>query len=370
MGEASILLVDDENIIRKCLTKELKAEHFSVTEVANGVDAIRAIQDFQFNLVITDLMMEGIDGFGVLKAVKELAPLTRVMVITGYGDIRTAIEALHLGADDFLVKPFEMEEFLFRIRRCLEKRSLIEMLMEKTNQLEKEITRRRLIEEQLLESDNRFRLALDASSNGVWDRNLVTGETYHGDNWYRTLGYTNKEIIKSFEELLHPDDREKVFALGEDHLQGKCPRFEAEFRLRNQAGDWQWVLSRGKVVTRDNQGKALRIIGTITDISQLKKEEAELIQSQEQLMKQLQERTEKLREYDTAIPVALNKCDEDRKNSFDRVLANIPGWVESLLDQMEDYQSPEQRLVFANELRARICTLISPAGNMSQDNGD
>lgn len=369
MGEASILLVDDENIIRKCLTKELKAEHFSVTEVANGVDAIRAIQDFQFNLVITDLMMEGIDGFGVLKAVKELAPLTRVMVITGYGDIRTAIEALHLGADDFLVKPFEMEEFLFRIRRCLEKRSLIEMLMEKTNQLEKEITRRRLIEEQLLESDNRFRLALDASSNGVWDRNLVTGETYHGDNWYRTLGYTNKEI-KSFEELLHPDDREKVFALGEDHLQGKCPRFEAEFRLRNQAGDWQWVLSRGKVVTRDNQGKALRIIGTITDISQLKKEEAELIQSQEQLMKQLQERTEKLREYDTAIPVALNKCDEDRKNSFDRVLANIPEWVESLLDQMEDYQSPEQRLVFANELRARICTLISPAGNMSQDNGD
>ena len=146
-------------------------------------------REAQYDLVITDLMMPGIDGFGVLKAVKDMAPLTSVIILTGYGDMRSAIDALRLGADDFLLKPCDIEELVFRIRRCLERRSLLQRLMEQKIQLEEEIDRRRLVEEQLLESDSRFRLALDVSSNGVWDRNLLTGETYHGENWYRTLGY-------------------------------------------------------------------------------------------------------------------------------------------------------------------------------------
>ena len=306
---ASILLVDDEFVIRKSLAKELRSERFSVTDVASGIDAIGALQKLQFNIVITDLMMEGIDGFGVLKAVKELAPLTRIIVITGYGDLRTAIDAMHLGADDFLVKPFEVEELIFRIRRCLEKRNLIEMLLEKTQQLEKEIQRRGNIEERLTQNDTRFRQALDAASNGVWDSNLRTGEIYHGEKWHRTLGYPQDEM-PVIEEIVHPDDRERVFRLCHDHIQGKTPFFEAELRLRNKAGGWQWVLSRGQVVERDNRGGALRLLGTITDIDKLKQVEERLLQTQEELRRQAQERADDLAELKNALRRAQRESDE------------------------------------------------------------
>ncbi len=133
---ASILFVDDEDVIRKSLARNLREEHFTVTAVADGSEAISALQERQYDLVITDLMMAGIDGLDVLKAVKKLAPLTSVIILTGYGDMRSAIDALRLGADDFTLKPCEVEELVFRIRRCLEKRSLLQSLIEQKRQLE------------------------------------------------------------------------------------------------------------------------------------------------------------------------------------------------------------------------------------------
>ena len=175
MAQTSILFVDDEEVIRTSFTRELQAAHFAVTAAADGSEAVAALRAVQFDLVITDLMMPGLDGFGVLKAAKELSPQTSVIILTGYGDMRAAIDALRLGADDFTLKPCEMEELLFRIGRCLEKRSLLQQLAAQNRQLTEEIVRRQQTEALLVESENRFRLALDASSNGVWDRNLVTG---------------------------------------------------------------------------------------------------------------------------------------------------------------------------------------------------
>jgi PAS domain S-box-containing protein len=281
MASIAILFVDDEKLIRNSFSRNLRAEGFTVVAVEGGQEAIRALEDGQYDLVITDLMMPGIDGFGVLKAAKKLAPQTSVIILTGYGDMRSAIDALRLGADDFTLKPCENDEIILRIRRCLEKQSLLQMLASKNQQLEEEIKQRQLVEEQLRESDNRFRLALDAASNGVWERNLLTGEVYYGENWHHTLGYEDDKKFSGkhfFENLLHPDDREKVLTQREAHVQGKTPRYEVEYRIRNKAGGWQWMLSRGKAIARDEQGKAQRILGTITDITRLKEFEAGLEQ--------------------------------------------------------------------------------------------
>ena len=110
LSDISILLVDDEKLIRKTFAKDLKAEHFKVTAVAGGQEAINALEQEQYDLVITDLMMPDIDGFAVLKTAKRLAPETSVIILTGYGDMRSAIDALRLGADDFTLKPCEIEE--------------------------------------------------------------------------------------------------------------------------------------------------------------------------------------------------------------------------------------------------------------------
>lgn len=121
MSNISILLVDDEMLIRKSFTRELRAEGFTVTAVANGREAIDEIEKEKFDLVITDLNMPVVDGFGVLKAVKQRAPQTCVFILTGAGDIRAAIDALRLGADEFVLKPCDIAELTFRIRRCLKK---------------------------------------------------------------------------------------------------------------------------------------------------------------------------------------------------------------------------------------------------------
>jgi PAS domain S-box-containing protein len=363
----SILFVDDESVIRKSLTRELSEEHFTVTAVADGNEAISALRKAQYDLVITDLMMAGIDGFGVLKAVKEQAPLTRVIILTGYGNMRFAIDALRLGADDFTIKPCDIEELVFRIRRCLEKRSLLQLLMTQKHQLEKEIEARRVIEEQLRESENRFRLALDASSNGVWDRNLLSGETYFGENVVRTLGYDPEDREEfAFEDLLHPDDRQRVLTLRDDHIRGKTPRYEAEYRLRNKDGGWQWILSRGQVIARDKQGRALRMVGTLTDITSLKDAEAALLRSRTELEQRVRERTAELLEANVALKVVLKKTEEDRMILSDRVNANSTRLVEPLLDRLKACRLTEKQQELVDILQANIKEVTSPfADNFS-----
>ncbi|WP_319586710.1 response regulator [uncultured Desulfobulbus sp.] len=363
MAETTILFVDDEDIIRKSFTRELQLEHFEVTAVASGGEAISALENGQYDLVVTDLMMPGIDGFGVLKAAKNLAPFTSVIILTGYGDMGSAIDALRLGADDFTLKPCEVEELVFRIRRCLEKRNLLQMLSQQNQRLEEEIHRRQQVETQLIESEHRFRLALDTSSNGVWDRDLRTGEVYFGENWHRTLGYRDKGEIsdnQSFEELLHPEDRARVLALRDAHIQGETARYEAEFRIRNKEGGWQWMLSRGQAVDRDAQGKALRIIGTHTDITRLKEVEAELHCAKADLEKRVQERTAELSETNIALTVLLKKREEDRATLSEQVLANSTKLVEPFLDRLSESGLNEQQRALVEILRANIVELTSP----------
>jgi PAS domain S-box-containing protein len=363
MTGISILFVDDEKLIRNSFTRDLRAEHFTVTAMAGGGEAINALENGRYDLVVTDLMMPEIDGFAVLKAVKKFAPQTSVIILTGYGDMRSAIDALRLGADDFALKPCEIEELVFRIQRCLEKRSLLQMLTLKNQQLEEEINRRQRVEAQLSESEKRFRLALDAASNGVWDRNLITDEVYFGEGWCRTLGYEEGNELRdeqSFENLLHPDDRERVRTLCDAHIQGKTPRYEAEYRIRDKAGDWQWMLSRGQVAVRDKQGRALRLIGTFTDITRMKEIEAELKRTQAELEQRVQARTVELTDSNIALTVLLKKREEDRVNLNEQVLSSTVQLVEPFLDRLKDTRLTEEQRVLVDILRANIKELTSP----------
>ncbi len=363
MTEISILFVDDEDVIRNSFARELRMEDFAVTTADGGEEAIKALENGRYDLVITDLMMPGTDGFAVLKAVKKSAPLTGVLILTGYGDMRSAIDALRLGADDFTLKPCEIEELVFRIRRCLEKQTLLKTLATQNQCLEEEMVQRRRVEKQLVESENRFRLALDASSNGVWDRNLVTGAVYFGENWHRTLGYADTSEINSedsFSKLLHPDDRDRVLALRAAHIRGETPRYEAEFRMRNKAGGWQWILSRGQVVAWEEQGQALRIIGTHTDITRLKEVETELQLAHDQLEQRVKERTAELYETNIALTVLLKKREDDRGIMAEQIIANAANLVEPFLDRLSESGLNEQQQVLVGILRENISELTSP----------
>lgn len=126
MKKKTVLLVDDEPIILKSIAKELTGEGYDVIKASCGEEAVAAMGKKHFCLVITDLMMEGLDGIAVLKHAKKMNPDLPVIIITGFADLRSAIAALRLGADDYLLKPCDIEELLFRVEGCLEKFALRE----------------------------------------------------------------------------------------------------------------------------------------------------------------------------------------------------------------------------------------------------
>ncbi|MBT3226099.1 MAG: response regulator [Bacteroidetes bacterium] len=139
MKKYKILLVDDDPFILQTIGPALEDKGYEITTIGNGADAISLINKSPYDLVLTDLMMENIDGFQVLKAVKKLETETMVIVLTGYGDVNLAIDCLRLGADDFVLKPCKLEELLFRLKNCfgnLETKEKIkrteEKLVEKT----------------------------------------------------------------------------------------------------------------------------------------------------------------------------------------------------------------------------------------------
>jgi DNA-binding NtrC family response regulator len=124
MRKYSILLVDDDPIITAGTGSDLEEIGYEVTTADCGERAIESLNQCSFDLVITDLVMAPINGIGVLKKSKEVNPETMVIVLTGFGDMTSAIDALRLDADDYMLKPCDPEEMHFRISRCLEKLEL------------------------------------------------------------------------------------------------------------------------------------------------------------------------------------------------------------------------------------------------------
>lgn len=356
MSNKSILLVDDEKLIRNSFSWELRAAGFTVAVAADGGEAVEMLARESFDLVITDLKMPVLDGFGVLKAVKNNTPQTSVIILTGYGDMRSAIDALRLGADDFTHKPCEVDEIVFRINRCLEKQSLLQTLAQRNQELEGEIRRREQVELQLRESDIRFRLALDSASNGVWDHDLRTGQLYYGPNWQRNLGYAAEDAggqCLEFATIVHPDDQQRMRDEYKNHILGKTEAYEVEFRVRTETGEWKWMLSRGSAVSRNERGEAQRIIGTITDITRMKALEAQLEQ-------QVVERTAELTSSNIALTVLLKKREEDRNSLAELTLSNATKLVEPFLERLQESGLTEQQKTLVEIILTNVRELTTP----------
>jgi len=362
MESNKILIVDDEAIIRLSLAREIGLEKYEVDTVAGGEEAITMLRQNRYDLVITDLVMPGIDGLGVLEVAKEVSPEMCVIILTGHGNMEAVIKALRMGADDFLTKPADINELLFRIFRCLEKQSLLRQLSLQNRRLRDEIKRRQRAEKELSRNEERYRLALDASSDGLWEENLETKEAYFGERWHRTLGFSDKDAQKpgcSWRDLLHPDDAEKALTLLQEHIEGKKSGYEAEFRMKNKEGSYQWILSRGKVVARDEQQRPLRVLGTHTDITRLKHAEGELKRAQDKLEQKVLDRTTELEEINIALKVLLKKREEDQTVFEQRVLANVTDLVAPYLVKLEKSRLNDQQRLLLEILKSNISELTS-----------
>lgn len=124
LNKGKILIVEDEKSMREVLGILLEGEGYDVTLAAGGIDGMALLNRDIFDMVITDINMPKVNGFEILKKVRETSPDTLVIMITAFGTTESAIEAMQLGAYDYIHKPFKIDEIRLVVKKALEKRKL------------------------------------------------------------------------------------------------------------------------------------------------------------------------------------------------------------------------------------------------------
>ena len=141
----------------------------------------------------------------------------------------------------------------------------------------RDISVRRSNELALIESEARWKFAIEGAGDGLWDWNIQTGKAFYSPRYKTMLGFAEEEIGDTADEWskrIHPDDAPGVFAALQPYMEGKSGSALVEFRMLRKDGSWMWTLGRGMVVERDAEGKPLRMIGTNSDITERKQAEA------------------------------------------------------------------------------------------------
>ena len=177
------------------------------------------------------------------------------------------------------------------------------------------ITERKLAEKALRASEERLDLALRGSNDGLWDWDLKTGELYLSQRWKSLLGYADEALANCYdtwERLLHPEDKEPAVALLNDFLEGRSVKYQAEFRMVHRDGHDVDILARAFLVFND-QGEAVRMVGTHADVTERKKLELQYRQAQKM--------------------EAVGQLAGGMAHDFNNILSAILGYSHLILDQ-------------------------------------
>ena len=197
---------------------------------------------------------------------RRLLPLHAAVELVAQGNLGYRIETN--GSDEF-------SELALGIN------SMTGKLQELTQNLEKQVAERT---EALQISEERWKFAIEGAGDGLWDWNNQTGKAFYSPRYKEMFGYAEADIGDTADEWskrIHPDDAPGVMAALQPYMDGKPGSATVEFRMLCKDGSWKWTLGRGMVVSRDAEGKPLRMIGTNTDISERKQAELALRESEE-----------------------------------------------------------------------------------------
>lgn len=296
----TILLVEDEAIIALASEKILTRHGFTVITAYSGEDAVEIfLQSPEIDLVLMDINLRpGMDGTRAAEIILRHREIPLIFLsshterdvvektegITSYGYI------VKNSGEVVLIASIKMAFRLFEARM---------------KEREKDAALRK--------SEERFALAMEAARDGLWDWNVAGGEVYYSPGYARMLGYAPEEIPADrgfWLGLIHPDDRDAALTANNDCVENVRDDFSIEFRMRARNGEWRWILGRGKAVARDGNGRALRMVGTHVDITDLKMTEMAL-----------REKRELLQLFIEHAPAALAMFDRDM-----RYLAVSPRW--------------------------------------------
>ncbi len=261
----------DDSII---LTRTLRQGGYdlTLTRVDNAASLEAALNERSWDVVIADWNVPSIHVLSVMQQLKQADKDLPFIIVSGAIGEEAAVEAMLAGANDYVMK-----NKLARLVPAIE-RELRETAVRR---------RKQAVEQSLIEFEQRLELALEGGSIGIWDLCIPTGVALYDTHWAQMLGYEVHELaphVRTWHALLHPEDIHDALNLWGEHVQGRIPMYEDEFRLLAKGGEYRWILSRGKVVERDATGSALRAIGMHMDITKRKHTEEALAERSKALM--------------------------------------------------------------------------------------
>ncbi|MBF0094061.1 MAG: diguanylate cyclase [Alphaproteobacteria bacterium] len=267
-----VLVIDDDPHLLSALSRQL-GERFDLYSALSGREGVGMVtgantSNQPFAVVLCDMRMPGMNGIETLKAIRDIAPITVRMMLTGDADQQTAIQAINEGdIFRFYAKPCPAGVLGEGIAAGVRQSQLLQA------------------ERRLAENEERWRLALQAVGDGVWDWTPPTGRMVFSDGWCRMLGHEAGDVAETdreWRDRIHPEDRAAVTGALDAHLRGETPDFRCEHRLLCRAEGYRWFLGRGVTVHRAADGSPARVIGTLSDVTERRRmEEVLRLQTEE-----------------------------------------------------------------------------------------
>jgi|GEM_PF-767458 len=276
---ASFVIMRDstEQMEAARLIRESEEKYRSLIERAN--DGIVILQSG--NVKFINQMMANILGYEVEEILNTpflnfIAPTEKEKILEIYqkrqaGESVPQIYESMLVRKDGTLKPVEFNNGIITYNGQIATQTYI-----------RDITERKVAEKALIESEQRYALAVEGVNEGIFDWNLETNEVYFSNNYKAIVGFSPDEMkneLPEWESRIHPDDKERVMQANHDYIDGHISAYNPEYRLMHRNGDYRWILSRG-VCLRDSNGKAYRMAGSHMDITDRRKSEEKLRESE------------------------------------------------------------------------------------------
>ena len=361
-----ILLIDDEADILRVLSMSLRADGYEVVTALSGEEGLAVFEKESPDLVLTDIKMPGMDGIEVLKRIKSLSDEPEVIIITGHGDIDSAIEALQFGASDFINKPVRDKALAISLKRALEKIDIKRRLKTYTHELEDQVA----LATQELRRRSNFQIKLIRSSNdGIVatdrDLNIVIfnpgAERIFGHppsamiNKRRATDIYTREILDVFNDVIHGDRRKWGISW-------------RETAIVSQNGETIPVRFSGAVLHEKE-----KMVGTVAffqDLREIKRLEHELVNSERLaaigqtvagLSHGIKNILHGLKGGSYLVDIGIKKGDTDRlKNGWQMVKKNIDRTADLVLDLLSysKEREPEYGNCVPNEIAEEVIELL------------
>lgn len=271
-----LLLIDDEPDILRLLAMSLRSDGYDVLTADSGEAGMRTFETDTPEVVLTDIRMPGMDGIDVLRRIKAASPDTEVIIITGHGDIDLAIEALQLGASDFINKPIKDQALAVALKRAGERLDIRRQLRDYTTNLEKRVAE---ATRQLRRRSNFQIKLIRSSTDGIVAADKSFSVVIYNPAAEKIFGYTPAMAIDQITlyDLL-PNELSELFRRRFEDMDGVHELPRRETTVTSLRGDVIPVAFSGTVLYEGRE--PIGSVGFFQDLREIKRLEAELVQSE------------------------------------------------------------------------------------------